>query len=96
VPLYPAAHRRQRSAGRPPVRTRICPRSGMWRHSMSEGCVFCDQSWMRAAEIFIETPHCLFASTRDPDIRARAGLAEGVLPGSGAIVPSPTGLRSSS
>ena len=27
------------------------------------------------------------ASTRDPDIRARAGLAEGVLPGSGAIVP---------
>jgi hypothetical protein len=23
---------------------------------MSEGCVFCDQSWMRAAEIFIETP----------------------------------------
>ena len=54
---------------------------------MSEGCVFCDQSWMRAAEIFIETPHCIFASTRDPDIRAQAGLAEGVLPGSGAIVP---------
>ena len=54
---------------------------------MSEGCVFCDQSWMRAAEIFIETPRCLFASSRDPDIRARAGLAEGVLPGSGAIVP---------
>jgi hypothetical protein len=54
---------------------------------MSEGCVFCDQSWMREAEIFIETPHCIFASTRDPDIRARAGLAEGVLPGSGAIVP---------
>jgi diadenosine tetraphosphate (Ap4A) HIT family hydrolase len=55
---------------------------------MSEGCVFCDQSWMRAAEIFIETPHCIFASTRDPDIRAQAGLAEGVLPGSGAIVPT--------
>ena len=54
---------------------------------MSEGCVFCDQSWMREAEIFIETPHCIFASTRDPDIRAQAGLAEGVLPGSGAIVP---------
>ena len=54
---------------------------------MSEGCVFCDQSWMRAAEIFIETPHCMFASTRDASIRARAGLAEGVLPGSGAIVP---------
>jgi hypothetical protein len=37
---------------------------------MSEGCVFCDQSWMRAAEIFIETPHCVFVSTRDPVIRA--------------------------
>lgn len=62
---------------------------------MSEGCVFCDQSWMRAAEIFIETPHCLFASTRDPDIRARAGLAEGVLPGSGQSYPRPPdfGLR---
>jgi diadenosine tetraphosphate (Ap4A) HIT family hydrolase len=54
---------------------------------MSEGCVFCDQSWMREAEIFIQTPRCIFASTRDPVIRARAGLAEGVLPGSGAIVP---------
>jgi diadenosine tetraphosphate (Ap4A) HIT family hydrolase len=55
---------------------------------MSEGCVFCDQSWMRECEIFIETRHCIFASTLDdPDIRARAGLAEGVLPGSGAIVP---------
>ena len=54
---------------------------------MSEGCVFCDQSWMRAAEIFIETPHCVFVSTRDPGIRAQAGLAEGALPGSGAIVP---------
>jgi hypothetical protein len=42
---------------------------------------------MRAAEIFIQTPRCIFASTRDPGIRARAGLAEGVLPGSGAIVP---------
>jgi len=52
-------------------------------HPMGEGCVFCDQSWMRAAEIFIETPHCIFASTRDPDIQAQAGLAEGVLPGSG-------------
>ena len=54
---------------------------------MSEGSVFCDQSWMRGAEIFIETPRWRFASTRDPDIRAQAGLAEGVLPGSGAIVP---------
>ena len=63
---------------------------------MSEGCVFCDQGWMRAAEIFIETPHCIFASTRDPGIRTQARLAEGVLPGSGQSCPSPTGLRSSS
>jgi hypothetical protein len=42
---------------------------------------------MREAEIFIETPHCIFASTRDPGIRAQAKLAEGVLPGWGAIVP---------
>ncbi len=54
---------------------------------MSEGCVFCDQSWMRAAGDLHATPHCIFASTRDPGIRARAGLAEGVLPGSRAIVP---------
>ena len=40
---------------------------------MDKGCVFCDQTWMRAAEIFIETPHCIFASTRDPVIRAGAG-----------------------
>lgn len=26
---------------------------------MSEGYVFCDRSWMRAAEIFIEAPRCL-------------------------------------
>jgi hypothetical protein len=54
------------------------------------------QSWMRAAEIFIETPRCIFASTRDPDIRAQAGLAKGVLPGSGAIVPIARRTRSSS
>jgi hypothetical protein len=54
---------------------------------MSDGCVFCDQSWMRECEIFIETPHCIFAAIGDPGIRARAKLAEGVLPGSGAIVP---------
>jgi len=44
---------------------------------MSEDCVFCHQSWMREAEIFLETPHCIFASTRDPDIRAQARLAKG-------------------
>jgi diadenosine tetraphosphate (Ap4A) HIT family hydrolase len=54
---------------------------------MREGCIFCDHGWMKAAEIFIQTPHCIFASTRDPSIRAQAGLGEGILPGSGAIVP---------
>jgi histidine triad (HIT) family protein len=54
---------------------------------VSEGCVFCDLSWMRAAEIFFETANCVFVSTRDPDIRAQAKLAPGLLPGSGAIVP---------
>jgi hypothetical protein len=49
---------------------------------VGKGCVFCDQSRMRATEIFIQTPHCIFASTRDRGIRARAGLADGVLPGS--------------
>ena len=53
---------------------------------MSEGCAFCDQSWMRAAEIFIETPLHIRLHP-GPDIRAQAGLPEGVLPGSGAIVP---------
>lgn len=54
---------------------------------MSEGCAFCDQRWMRAADIFIETPHCIFVPTRDRDIRVQAGLGAGVLPGSGAIAP---------
>ena len=49
--------------------------------------MFCDQSWMRAAEIFIETPNCIFASTPDPAIRAQARLSKDVLPGAGAIVP---------
>jgi diadenosine tetraphosphate (Ap4A) HIT family hydrolase len=53
---------------------------------MSEGCLFCDQSWMRAAEIFIETP---------PHIRLDPGPGHpgpnrtggGHPAGSGAIVP---------
>jgi hypothetical protein len=63
---------------------------------MSECCVFCDQSWMRAAEIFIATPHCLFASTRDPDIRAERGWRRASCPAPGQSCPSPTGHRSSS
>ncbi len=54
---------------------------------MSEGCVFCDHSWIRTAEMFIETPTAYSSRPGTRDIRARAVLAEGVLPGSGAIVP---------
>src|SRR5690349_2905154 len=56
---------------------------------MSEGCVFCDQSWMRTAEIFIETPHCIFASTRDPDssnlVRVSLELALNGVAGPGSV-----------
>ena len=48
---------------------------------------FCDRSWMRSADIFIENEFCVFISSEDADIRARAGLFPGVLPGSGVIVP---------
>lgn len=54
---------------------------------MAGDCVFCDLTWMRTAEISIETELCIFASTRDPGIRADAGLPPDVLPGAGAIVP---------
>jgi diadenosine tetraphosphate (Ap4A) HIT family hydrolase len=42
---------------------------------------------MRNAEVYLETEHCIFTSTRDPAIREGAKLALDVLPGSGAIVP---------
>ena len=42
---------------------------------------------MRAADIFIENEFCVFVASEDADTRARAGLAPGVLPGSGVIVP---------
>jgi diadenosine tetraphosphate (Ap4A) HIT family hydrolase len=48
---------------------------------------FCDRSWMRSADIFIENQWCAFVASDDDAIRARAGLHPGVLPGSGIIVP---------
>jgi diadenosine tetraphosphate (Ap4A) HIT family hydrolase len=48
---------------------------------------FCDLSWMRSADIFIENEFCVFISSEDAAIRTRAGLFPGVLPGSGVIVP---------
>lgn len=46
-----------------------------------EGCVFCDRTQLRAAELFFENEHCLYASTRDPRD------PPDVLPGCGVIVP---------
>jgi histidine triad (HIT) family protein len=48
---------------------------------------FCDLTSLRSADLFIENELCVFVSSEDPEIRARAGLAPGVLPGSGIIVP---------
>ena len=45
------------------------------------GCVFCDLTQFRAAEVCFENDHCLYASTRDP----RDPLD--VLPGCGVIIP---------
>lgn len=50
-------------------------------------CTFCDLTWMRRADVFIENAFCVFVSSEDVDTRARARLCEGVLPGSGVIVP---------
>ena len=45
------------------------------------GCVFCDLTQFRAAEVCFENGYCLYASTRDP----RDPLD--VLPGCGVIIP---------
>jgi diadenosine tetraphosphate (Ap4A) HIT family hydrolase len=44
-------------------------------------CVFCDLTYLRAAELCIENAFCLYAATRDPRD------PPDVLPGSGVIVP---------
>jgi histidine triad (HIT) family protein len=45
------------------------------------GCVFCDLTQFRAAEVCFENDYCVYASTRDP----RDPLD--VLPGCGVIIP---------
>ena len=45
------------------------------------GCVFCDLTQFRAAEVCFENAHCLYASTRDPRD------PPDVLPGCGVIIP---------
>ena len=44
-------------------------------------CVFCDLAQFRAADLYIENAHCVYASTRDPRD------PPDVLPGCGVIIP---------
>jgi histidine triad (HIT) family protein len=44
-------------------------------------CVFCERSALRAAEVYLENEHCVYASSHDPSD------PPGVLPGSGILVP---------
>ena len=46
-----------------------------------DACVFCERSALRSAETYLETDHCVYASSRDPRDPPE------VLPGSGIIVP---------
>jgi diadenosine tetraphosphate (Ap4A) HIT family hydrolase len=46
-----------------------------------DGCVFCELTQFRAAEVCIENAFCLYATTRDPRDPAD------VLPGCGVIIP---------
>lgn len=46
-----------------------------------DGCVFCDLTNLRGAEVFFENAYCVYASTRDPRD------PPDVLPGSGILVP---------
>lgn len=48
---------------------------------------FCDLSWMRSADVFLENTWCVFIASEDPEIRARARLQPGVLPGSWIVIP---------
>jgi histidine triad (HIT) family protein len=45
------------------------------------GCVFCDLSRLRRADVYLENDFCVYASTRDPRD------PPDVLPGCGVIVP---------
>jgi histidine triad (HIT) family protein len=46
-----------------------------------DGCVFCDLTQFRAADVCIENEFCLYASTRDPRD------PPDVLPGCGVVIP---------
>ena len=48
---------------------------------MTNDCVFCERSALRAADVYIENDWCVYASARDPRD------PPDVLPGSGIIVP---------
>jgi diadenosine tetraphosphate (Ap4A) HIT family hydrolase len=51
------------------------------RVPIERGCVFCDLTPFRSAEVCIENDHCLYASTRDPRD------PPDVLPGCGVLIP---------
>jgi histidine triad (HIT) family protein len=50
-------------------------------HVSVEGCVMCERTPLREADLYLENEHCVYASSRDPHDPAD------VLPGSGVIVP---------
>lgn len=50
-------------------------------HVSVDGCVMCERTPLRAAEVYLENEHCIYASSRDPRD------PPDVLPGSGVIVP---------
>lgn len=50
-------------------------------------CPFCDLSRFESADIYINNGLCAFFASRDPQVRAEAGLPPDVLPGSGLVVP---------
>jgi len=51
------------------------------RVPIERGCVFCDLTPFRSAEVCIENDHCVYASTRDPRDQPD------VLPGCGVLIP---------
>ena len=54
---------------------------------MSFDCGFCDLSRYRDADVFLENELCAFFAARDGAARMDADLPDGVLPGSGVVVP---------
>ena len=54
---------------------------------MSSDCGFCELDRYRGADVFLENELCAFFAAREGPARDDADLPEGVLPGSGVVVP---------